>query len=83
MSCTNQCFQGRRCTCAASEFAAESEGVMPMATGCSFKAAPKPAEPPPVDRKDRIAHLAQRLALSFFYVCTLAAAAGFFTQGRL
>jgi hypothetical protein len=79
MSCTHKCSQGDFCTCAVIQFAAESEGVMPMATGCSVKAAPKPVEPPPVDRKDRIAHLAQWLALSFFYVCTLAAAAGFFT----
>jgi hypothetical protein len=66
--CSHVCEQGRDCP-------------VRKATGCSVKAAPKPVEPPPIDRKDRVLHLAEWLALSFFYVCTLAAAAGFFTQG--
>jgi hypothetical protein len=50
-ACTHKCSQGRRCTCAAVQFAADAEGVMPMATGCSLKA-PAPVVPP-IDRKPR------------------------------
>ena len=40
MACNHQCNQGRACTCAITAFYAETEGVMPMATGCSTKAPP-------------------------------------------
>ena len=49
MTCNHDCNQGRSCTCAMVTFYAETEGVMPMATGCSVKAAPNPKrEPLPV-----------------------------------
>lgn len=79
-ACNHQCLQGRRCTCAIVRFAAESEGVMPMATGCSLKAPPKPVEPPPVDKPDHVLHLLQWLALSAVLAFTVAATAGFFTN---
>jgi len=77
-ACTHRCNQGRRCDCAVIQFAAESEGVMPMATGCSLKAPAKPVEPPPPDRKDRVLHLAEWLALTAAILFTAAASAGFF-----
>lgn len=52
----------------------------PIVTGCSLKAPPQPVEPVPVDRKDRLIHLAQWLALSVVLVATVAATAGFFTH---
>jgi len=38
MSCSHDCRKGRDCNCTA---AAEAEGVFPMPTGCSTKAAPR------------------------------------------
>ena len=68
--CDFGCNQGRDCPARA----------FPVTTGCSLKAPPKPIEPPPVDRKDRVLHLAEWLALTAAILFTAAASAGFFTQ---
>ena len=52
--------------------------VFPMATGCSFKAPPKPIEPEP-DRTDQRIHLFRWLLLTAA-VMAGAAAAGFFNK---
>jgi hypothetical protein len=55
---------------------------MPMATGCSLKAAPKPVlppEPPPVDRKRDRAELTT-LWLAVALVTAAAVVAGFLTK---
>ena len=84
MTCTHRCSQGRSCTCAIVAFYAETEGVMPMVTGCSFKALPDPAKQPlppiepPRDTTDHVAHLMQWLAVTAAFGFLLAATAGFF-----
>lgn len=71
MSCTHRCNQGRSCTCAITTFYAETEGVMPMATGCSLKALPDPAKQPlPVIHKPRSS---TRPTLAWFAVLAVSA----------
>ena len=79
-----ECRQGRDCP--VRTFYLETEGVMPMVTGCSFKALPDPAKQPlppiepPRDTTDHIAHLLQGLAVTAAFGFLLAATAGFFTN---
>ena len=87
MSCNHTCRQGRSCTCAIVAFYAETEGVMPMVTGCSFKALPDPAKQPlppiepPSDKTDQLLHLGRWISLTFAVMATAAATAVFFTKG--
>jgi hypothetical protein len=63
-------------------FYAETEGVMPMQTGCSTKALPDPAKQPlpPVDRgRDRTELTLLWLAVAL--VTAAAVVAGFLTKG--
>ena len=71
--CDFGCTQG--CDCPV-----RRANAFPIVTGCSLKAPPQPVEPVPVDRKDRLIHLAQWLAPSVVLVATVAATAGFFTH---
>jgi hypothetical protein len=86
MSCTHRCNSCRSCTCAITAFYAETEGVMPMVTGCSLKAPPDPERvplppiPTPGDATDKALHLARWLALTAALVFTVAATAGFFNR---
>jgi hypothetical protein len=77
-----ECVQGRRCPAStAVNFAAECEGVMPMATGCSLKSAPKPVPPTEPDQPlDGAESAAFWLFVALVSVASAAAVAGFLTQ---
>ena len=91
MACNHRCNQGRACTCAIAAFYAETEGVMPMATGCSTKAVPLNAGQLITDNSDgsdpnkpapahRLTHLGRWALLTLAIMAAAAVTAGFFTK---